>query len=64
MQIKTIRTNAELIALDVSYYTLCRLSDAIMMANPRHGLEDYLARNPEVKGELVMDYLGNFIDFR
>ena len=46
----------------LSYYTLCRLSDATHFVFPMHGLPPLIARG-DYKGELVVDDLGNFISF-
>lgn len=63
MQTITVRTNAELQALDLSYYTLCHLADALCCVDPRTCLEQRLARDAACKGELTLDALGNFISF-
>jgi hypothetical protein len=64
MNTMTVRTNKEISAMNLSYYTLCRLSDAIMVSNPLTALEHFLSRNPSVKGELTLDSLGNFVSFQ
>lgn len=47
----------------LSYYTLCRLSDATKFVFPMYGLPLLIARG-DYKGELVVDELGNFISFK
>lgn len=58
-----VRTNAALHALDLSYYTLCRLSDFLLCVDPRTCLEQRLARDKTLEGKLTLDSLGNFVSF-
>ena len=57
---KQMQTVADFEAL--SYYTLCRLSDATRYANPIRALPIRIA-DGEYKGVLVTDDLGNFVSF-
>lgn len=59
----TVRTNAELRALGLSFYTLCKLAELLRCVDPRHNLEDRIARDGW-KGELCLDELGNFVAFK
>ena len=60
----TYRTNAALRAANLSYYTLCRLADALACVNPMLALEHRLARDVSMLGELTTDALGNFVSWR
>lgn len=60
MVTKKMQTVADFEAL--SYYTLCRLSDATRYANPIRALPIRIAQG-EYRGELITDDLGNFISF-
>lgn len=63
--VKTIivRTNQELRDLNLSFFSLCKLSDALCCVDPRTCLEQRLAHDPSRKGELTLDALGNFVSF-
>jgi len=63
----TVTANSQLVAMNLSYYTLCRLADVLCCVNPLHALESRLT-NPGFadmgwKGELTLDNLGNFVSF-
>lgn len=59
---QTIRLTDTASFSGLSYFTLCRLSDATMVVYPMHALPSRIASG-EFKGELVVDSLGNFISF-
>lgn len=59
----TVRTNAELRAMNLSFYTLSKLANVLCCVNPMEALEARLARNPSLKGELTLDDCGNFLAF-
>jgi hypothetical protein len=56
----TIATEADVRRL--SYYTLCKLSEATHYATPATALPLAIARG-EFKGVLTVDSLGNFLSF-
>jgi hypothetical protein len=63
----TVRTNEELRALDLSYYTLTKLADVLRCVNPMECLEHRLTHpafaDKGWKGELTLDQFGNFVSF-
>ncbi len=59
---QTIRLTDTASFSGLSYFTLCRLSDATMVVFPMHALPSRIASG-EFKGELVVDHLGNFVSF-
>lgn len=63
----TVRTNAELAAMNLSFYTLSKLADALNCVDPRQCLEHRLTHPAFAvkgwKGELTLDALGNFVSF-
>lgn len=63
----TVRTNDELRALNLSFYTLCKLADVLNCVNPTQALEQRLTHpawaDKGWKGELTLDSLGNFVAF-
>jgi hypothetical protein len=62
-----IRTNAELRALDLSFYSLCKLANVLNCVNPCDCLEHRLTHpafaDKGWKGALTLDHLGNFVSF-
>lgn len=63
----TVRTNEQLHAMDLSFYTLCHLARVLECVDPRMCLEHRLAHpafaDKAWKGELTLDRLGNFVSF-
>lgn len=63
----TVRTNAELRNLNLSFYTLCKLAEVLNCVNPHYALEHRLTHpawaSKGWKGELTLDSLGNFVSF-
>jgi hypothetical protein len=59
----TIKTNDDLRALNLSYYSTCRLADQLRVVDPHTCIEMRLARDGAV-GKLVLDKLGNFVSYR
>lgn len=62
-----VRTNTELKALDLSFYTLAKLADVLNCVDPTQCLEHRLTHpafaDKGWKGELTLDSLGNFVSF-
>lgn len=67
MKTYTIRTNADIRALNLSFYTLSRLAYVLECVNPCDCLEHRLTHPAFAhhgwKGELTLDDLGNFVSF-
>lgn len=67
MQTINIRTmsKAEVEALNLSYYTLCKWSDCVMLVNPA-SIVSLWAQGyyQQWEGVLTLDELGNFISFK
>lgn len=63
----TVRTNEELRALNLSYYTLSEMARVLNCVDPRTCLEHRLTHPAFApmgwKGELTLDELGNFLSF-
>ena len=63
----TVRTNEELKALGLSYYTLCKLAYTLHCVDPRECLEHRLSHpafaDKGWRGELTLDQFGNFVAF-
>lgn len=57
-----IAGNADVVALNLSFYSLCRLADTVRRVDPRHGMDSALQFG-DWKGELTLDALGNFVSF-
>ena len=62
-----VTTNAQLKALNLSFYSLCKLADELNCVDPTQCLEHRLTHpafaNKGWKGELTLDNLGNFVSF-
>lgn len=54
-------TNAEMNALNLSFYTLCKWADVTHLTDPRF-CGDAIKRG-EYRGILTLDAMGNFISF-
>ena len=63
----TVKTNAELDSMDLSFYTLCKLADVLRCVDPTLCLEHRLTHPAFAangwRGELTLDSLGNFVSF-
>ncbi len=62
-----VKTNADLRNMNLSFYTLSKLSDVLNCVNPMTALEHRLTHPAFAgkgwKGELTLDNLGNFVSF-
>lgn len=67
MRTITVKTDAELKALGLSFYTLSCLARVLSCVDPRDCLEHRLTHpafaEHNWKGELTLDALGNFVSF-
>lgn len=63
----TVRTNDELRALNLSFYTLCKLAEVLNCVDPQTALEHRLSHPAFAgkgwQGKLTLDELGNFVSF-
>lgn len=57
-----VRTVEDFAALDLSFYTLCRLAEKTHYVYPHIGLPRAIERG-DYKGVLVLDKLGNYVSF-
>lgn len=59
----TLTTNASVAALNLSFYSLSKLSDALCCVNPATAFDSRIARLPGHVGVLKLDELGNYLSF-
>jgi hypothetical protein len=63
----TVTTNAALKAMNLSFYTLCKLADVLNCVDPQECLEHRLTHpafaDKGWRGDLTLDQFGNFVSF-